>query len=334
MKIRFVHADPNLGNVSINIDGIHIMDLGFGDVTPYESVVTGKLKVTKGKVVILKRDLSHHEGMYTAVIASGADFVLYKDKSVKNLEGTASLHFYHLGSTLPSVDIMMDGKLQVQDLAYLQVKKATVDLGSYFHTLRVVNAGKDVLPPVMISPSNKSRYYIFIMEKNGAPVPIVVNQLSRDMLVEDFSAPDYMGEWNLISEFPQPYEQNYPCDNQKAVYTLLHNGVKVHNSCIDSTGKAVHEVYGFATVPDKTQPAALRVDFPNPVGAKSTGPNYLVHKVNYDQYAVVGSPNRSSFYILSRSPTMSKKRHESLVQLGKDLGYDMSKLKVMNGTVV
>lgn len=71
-------------------------------------------------------------------------------------------------------------------------------------------------------------------------------------------------------------------------------------------------------------------DIPRP----PPGANYLVHRTNYDQYAVVGSPGRESLFFLARRPKISRSSYDKLVRYAESLGYDTSRLVIDQGAVV
>lgn len=152
-----------------------------------------------------------------------------------------------------------------------------------------------------------------------------------ETLQSGFDPQQYMGRWYQIAAIPQPYAPN--CPQSVAYYSLIPEGIQVYNECRDR-GRVVNSVRGVATI---LGPATLRVDFPIPAIPKSdsqasnipyftgTGPNYLIHETNY-QYAIVGSPDRSSLYILSRNPQMSDTEYSRHLHRAQELGYDVSLL--------
>ncbi len=99
-------------------------------------------------------------------------------------------------------------------------------------------------------------------------------------------------------------------------------------------GRRISSITGTAVAPNPLYPAALKVDFPVQSSAGDVELNYLIHRTDYMSYAVVGSPDRSSLYILSRTPRMSRSRYETLVQFAASLGYDISKLVVDRGALI
>lgn len=336
VSIRFVHANSEISSVDIYFDDVVIKGLGYKEITPYYEVHgKGKLYIKVGGKVVFKRKIDQKVKHQTAVLAPEGEIVIYDDGSFNVGEGYSRLKFVHLAQGVPPVDIVVDDKTRIQDLKYLDMKKIMLRLGAFFHVINITLNGDEV-GKLTINPKNRSIHTFFIIIDNGSPNVLIATQNFPDYLQEDFSLQHYMGKWNLIGEIPQPYITGLGCANQQAIYTLLDDGVKVHNMCIGSDGKVVNEVFGMAVVPDKTQPAALMVTFPPFNGIEMpppTGANYLVHRVKYDHYSVVGSPNRASFYILAREKKMSKKQYKKLLHLGDELGYDTSKMVVSKGAL-
>lgn len=113
----------------------------------------------------------------------------------------------------------------------------------------------------------------------------------------------YMGTWYQVAAVPQPYTLQC-ASNTTAEYARLNDTtIAVRNSC--------HTVVGGRSTIEGTavtrSPSSLRVSFPgvsfqNPAGP----PNYRVTYLAEDySWAVVGSPNRLSGFVLSRSPALS-----------------------------
>lgn len=116
----------------------------------------------------------------------------------------------------------------------------------------------------------------------------------------------YMGTWYQVAAIPQPY--TLQCTNDTtAEYSLNSDGtVAVRNSCVTPLGgKSVIE--GAAT---PRSDATLRVNFPGVPFQDAEGPaNYRVTwlEENYS-LAVVGSPNRLSGFVLSRTPNLTSEQ--------------------------
>jgi apolipoprotein D and lipocalin family protein len=326
VQLRFIHANYRLDQVKIVLDHYSIDELSFGEITPYLKISTNSIKVEYQNKLIHDYNFPYSVGAFTVALTPANKLVLFKDRESDLSNGQAMLIAYNL-TELP-LDIEVDNKVVIDDLASLKLKKTKIQLGSLFHTLSVVQNEQYVVKSLPFLPSNRSKNSLFIYNDAGGVKHMMVQERADDVLAKDFSPVDYMGEWHLIAQFPQPYEAAFNCVRQKAIYTLLDDGVKVHNICYSGiTGdKIENEVYGKAVIVDKSKPAALRVEFPNSFGYQTEQANYLVHYVKYDVFSLVGSPSRASLYILSRKTKLAKHDIIKLIGLANSLGYDMNKL--------
>lgn len=132
----------------------------------------------------------------------------------------------------------------------------------------------------------------------------------------------YTGLWYEIAKYPVSFEQG--CVNVTAEYTLRDDGtIGVLNTCgsADDSGRTIE---GFATA-DAKEPSKLTVYFFWPFGAP-----YWILEIGDDyQYAVVGDPSRTYFWILSRTPALDNAIYESILEKMPNWGYDPAKLELM-----
>lgn len=109
-----------------------------------------------------------------------------------------------------------------------------------------------------------------------------------------------------------------------AEYTPLQKYVQVFNTCFDKEWNVLTTITGSAL--PVNNPAALRVDFGLTDKPISYLPNYLIHETDYRSYALVGSIDGRSFYVLCRTPKMSKQKYHRLLITAESLGYEVSKI--------
>jgi len=172
------------------------------------------------------------------------------------------------------------------------------------------------------------------------------NKGACEVLQENFNAQAYSGKWFQIAAIPQPYADN--CPRATAEYTLLVGRIKVQNTCYAQDWTPLRTVDGCAYPPNPCQMAALRVTFFSstggtgldaptvpcparptvPAGSADDSPNYLVHRTDYSGYAVVGTPNRTGLWILSRNSKMAVDEYKQLVEFAKHLGYQVDQLRI------
>jgi apolipoprotein D and lipocalin family protein len=141
----------------------------------------------------------------------------------------------------------------------------------------------------------------------NVPVPVADNlDLNR-----------YAGKWYEIVRMQQFFEHD--CAGVTAEYSLRSDGkVDVTNTCRKNSceGK-VKIAHGVGRVADPFDHSKLKVSFFWPFEADywvlEVDPNYSI--------AVVGSPDRKSFWILSRSPKIGYLSLMSIIQRFQQNGY-------------
>lgn len=137
----------------------------------------------------------------------------------------------------------------------------------------------------------------------------------------------YMGTWYEIARLPQCYEKN--TKNNAAHYTLNEKGyVEVMNTAVEiNNGKSKNvSVKGKAFIMDTATNAKLKVSFFPPICSK-----YWILAVDQDyQWAVVGHPDRDSFWILSRERNLEIKLLSKLLSMAYDLDFDIENLIFTN----
>jgi apolipoprotein D and lipocalin family protein len=152
---------------------------------------------------------------------------------------------------------------------------------------------------------------------------------------EGFNLQRYLGEWYQIAAYQQDYDTF--CENSKAYYSLGENGkIIVYNSCYDKDSNLIRDIFGEAEVVTNNyfaSMAALKVSFFY-IPDRDMRANYLIHYTDYDNYAIVGSPNKTSLYILSRYPYITKLSYDKIIRYLRSLHYNVNKLKMNYNTVV
>lgn len=141
--------------------------------------------------------------------------------------------------------------------------------------------------------------------------------------VERLDLERYAGTWFQLAAVPQIFSLQCAYDTT-ANYTPIDGlTVGVKNRCRTWWGNS-SGVDGKARVLDPESPAALRVSFDNTLfGSPQEGPaNYIVTYIAPDySWALVGSPNRSSGFVLSRSPRASASRWHEIKSVIAERGY-------------
>jgi len=133
----------------------------------------------------------------------------------------------------------------------------------------------------------------------------------------------YLGTWYEIATIPQRFQKG--CVGVTAEYKLRPDGdITVVNTCRQGSldGK-VRTVRGKAWVVDKKTNAKLRVRFFWPFSGA-----YWIIGLDADyRWAIVGHPDRTYLWILSREPQMDDALYKELLRLIADKGYHLAKIK-------
>jgi apolipoprotein D and lipocalin family protein len=133
----------------------------------------------------------------------------------------------------------------------------------------------------------------------------------------------YLGVWYEIATIPQRFQKG--CVGVTAEYKLRPDGdIDVLNTCRKGTldGK-VGSVRGKAWIVDKKTNAKLSVRFFWPFSGA-----YWIIELDPDyRWAVVGHPNRSYLWILSRTPQMEAALYDELIRRIEAKGYDTTRIK-------
>lgn len=133
----------------------------------------------------------------------------------------------------------------------------------------------------------------------------------------------YLGTWYEIATIPQRFQKG--CVGVSAHYSLREDGaIDVFNVCRKGTldGKE-RSIRGKAWIVDRTTNAKLKVRFFWPF----TGAYWVIELDRDYQWAVVGHPDRTYYWILSRTPQMDAGLYDELIRRAAAKGYDVSKIK-------
>ncbi|TFI44410.1 lipocalin [Rhodococcus sp. 1R11] len=134
----------------------------------------------------------------------------------------------------------------------------------------------------------------------------------------------YLGTWNQVAAVPQPFNLICARDTQANYQMIDESNIRVENTCTTWTG-GENRIVGNARVNDTVTKAQLHVSFPGvPTQESQEGPtNYIVAYIADDySWAFVGSPNRTSGFVLKRTPDVSVEQFREIRSVVESLGYD------------
>ncbi|MFD2513014.1 lipocalin family protein [Pontibacter locisalis] len=136
----------------------------------------------------------------------------------------------------------------------------------------------------------------------------------------------YEGRWYEIAALPQRYEKGCHC--VYAEYTQNPEGyVEVFNYCRKGGPEGKEEsVKGKAFPVEGSNNSKLKVQFFWPFRG-----DYWILELDPDyQHVLVGSPDRESLWILSRTPTLDDAVYNLMVQQAKSKGFPVEQLEKMD----
>lgn len=129
----------------------------------------------------------------------------------------------------------------------------------------------------------------------------------------------FAGTWFQVAAIPQPFTLQCARDT-KAQYKVIEDStISVTNSCETFLGDD-SEIRGTASV---RSDASLRVNFPGIPFQDANGPvNYRVTYLEDDySFAIVGDPQRSSGFVLSRTPQIDANRWSQARKIIESRGW-------------
>jgi len=133
----------------------------------------------------------------------------------------------------------------------------------------------------------------------------------------------YAGKWYEIARLPNKFEKGLECVT--ANYTILENEkVEVLNQGHSTSDHSkVETAKGKAYVPDKNEPAKLKVTFFWPFYG-----DYWIIELDEDyQYALVGDPSRKYLWILGRQKIMEEITIQKLLEVARKNGFDVDNME-------
>jgi len=131
----------------------------------------------------------------------------------------------------------------------------------------------------------------------------------------------YSGLWYEIARLPNRFEKDMQFVTAK--YILQPSGdIQVINSGITSKG-VLKSSKGRAWVPNSKYPGRLKVSFFWPF----SGDYYIIYLNREYTLALVGSPSRKYFWILSKNPSVDKSIYSEMLNIARNKGFDVSKIE-------
>jgi len=135
----------------------------------------------------------------------------------------------------------------------------------------------------------------------------------------------YVGTWYEIARYPNSFQPE-DCVATTANYELREDGkINVLNTCRKGSPDGPEKsAKGKAWVVDPLTNAKIKVQFFWPF----SGDYWIIQLGEQYEYAVVGHPDRTYLWILSRTPQIEPDLYIQIIARLKQQGYDPSKLLV------
>lgn len=144
--------------------------------------------------------------------------------------------------------------------------------------------------------------------------------------VKELDINKYLGTWYEIARLPNSFEIGLECVT--ANYSLLENGkIQVLNKgyLIEDNSK-FKTAKGKAYIPDKNEPAKLKVTFFWPF----YGDYWVLALDENYQYAMVGDESRKYLWILARKNSIDNEIYLKLIKEAKSKSFDVEKMIKVN----
>jgi apolipoprotein D and lipocalin family protein len=135
----------------------------------------------------------------------------------------------------------------------------------------------------------------------------------------------YIGTWYEIARYPNSFQPE-DCVATTATYELREDGkISVLNTCRKGSSDGPEKTAkGKAWVVDPVTNARIKVQFFWPF----SGDYWIIQLGEQYEYAVVGHPDRTYLWILSRTPQMKPEVYAHIIARLKQQGYDPTRLLV------
>ncbi len=140
--------------------------------------------------------------------------------------------------------------------------------------------------------------------------------------IDGFEVNRYMGTWYEVARLDHRFERGL--ENISANYSLrADGGVDVLNKGWDTNANKYHQALGKAYFVEQANKGMLEVSFFGPFyGAYNI---IELDKKDYS-YAMITGPDRSYFWILSRTKQLSETTMQALLEKAKAFGFETNQL--------
>lgn len=142
----------------------------------------------------------------------------------------------------------------------------------------------------------------------------------------NFQVERYLGTWYEIARLPMHYERN--CLSPITLtYEKDSKGLKITNRCRQDDG-GTSVAAGQLTFNQESNVAKMVMSFsPSWLKWTSVGVyDYWILYTDYDNFALVGSPDKKYLWVLARKENNTREQVQKLINMARDLGYSTQNL--------
>ncbi len=164
--------------------------------------------------------------------------------------------------------------------------------------------------------------FLFALSLAAAEAPPVKPVASVDL-------ERYVGPWYEIARYPNWFQKSCAGEVTAAYERRPDGRIGVVNRCRRADG-TMNEASGVARIVDGSGNARLRVRFaPGWLSALPFvwGDYWVIGLADDYRWALVGTPNRSYLWILSRTPSMTEADWSVALARARENGFDVSRLQ-------
>lgn len=138
----------------------------------------------------------------------------------------------------------------------------------------------------------------------------------------------YQGTWYELARLPMYFQRH--CGQSEALYGLREDGrIDVTNRCLDAKGQW-QQAQGVAEPQVQGKTDKLWVRFDNWVSrllpGLTKGEYWVLYRDDDYRVALVGHPDRSYLWLLSRTPEVDEATRDKLLAVAREQGYDTREL--------
>ena len=328
-ELRVIHNRKDIPAINVYLDNKPlVINLGYQSYMAYLIIDDGeyeiKVKIAGNEESIICTHVSlKYDKSYTLIIMDDI-YEIFQDNSNCLNDEYAYVRFFH---QTVDIDIYLNNIKVISNLNHIMSSiYYPVKVGQNLHDHPYHICTKITPPDSSIILASASLYLM-----KGDIYTLVTSQTMNDKLQilyihdnknefeelqNDFVIKLFRGRWYYICYI----SQEIMCPHETIDYELTKEKIDIYHNTYDKNWNITSSTNKTAIVINPYEPAILEINS----SQGSQIPNKticLIHKTNYVKYAVIGSRDRKTLYILSRTPKMCVNDYVTLINYAKSIGY-------------